>query len=110
MMNTQSLMYEHMYFAVSNHVSLHSQAASIVKFNGLNFSEWCEQVQFHIGVMDLDSALLNEKPAAVTVTSSDEQISFHKSWERSNRLSLMFMRMSTESNIKSTLKKIEEAR
>ena len=48
-------MCEHiLYFAVSIHVSLHSQATSVIKFNGFNFSKWCEQVQFHLGVLDLD--------------------------------------------------------
>ncbi|GAV80451.1 UBN2 domain-containing protein, partial [Cephalotus follicularis] len=90
-------------FAAFIHVSLHSQASSIMKFNGLNFSEWSEQVQFHLGVMDLDLALSTDKPAALTDTSSTEQRSFHKAWERLNRLSLMFMRMTVANNIKSTI-------
>nr|XP_016514638.1 PREDICTED: uncharacterized protein LOC107831390 [Nicotiana tabacum] len=57
----------------------------------LNFFEWCEQAQFHLGVIDLDLALLNDKPAAITNSSSADKKSFHKAWERSNRLSLMFM-------------------
>ncbi|KAH0653269.1 hypothetical protein KY289_030947 [Solanum tuberosum] len=34
---------------------------------------------------------------------------FHKSWERSNRLSLMFMRMTIANNIKSTIPQTENA-
>ncbi|GAV91167.1 hypothetical protein CFOL_v3_34566, partial [Cephalotus follicularis] len=90
-------------FAASILVSLHSQASSILKFNGLNFSEWSEQVQFHLGAMDLDLALSTDKPVAFTDTSSTEQMSFHKAWERSNRLSLMFMRMTVANNINSTI-------
>ena len=71
--------------------------------NGLNFSDWREQVQFHLGVLDLDLALQTEKPAAITETSSADERAFYKAWERSNRLSLMFMRMTIASNIKSTL-------
>ena len=51
------------YFAA---ISLHSQASSVALFNGLNFSEWSEQVKFHLGVLDLDLALLEDKPAAIT--------------------------------------------
>ncbi|XP_074267582.1 uncharacterized protein LOC141590996 [Silene latifolia] len=79
-------------------------------FNGLNFAEWSLQVQFHLGVLDLDLALLSEKPGDLTATSTAEQKSFHKAWEKSNRLSLMFMRMTVESNIKSTFKKTESAK
>ena len=108
----KALVCEHILFnfAASFPVSLQSQATSVIKFNGLNFSEWSEQVQFHLGVLDLDSALLSEKPAALTDASSADQRSFHKAWERSNRLSLMFMRMTVEDNIKSTFKKTENAK
>ncbi|KAK4713388.1 hypothetical protein R3W88_019295 [Solanum pinnatisectum] len=85
-------------------IPLHSHASSVTMFNGLNFSEWHEQVQFHLGVMDLDLALLNDKPTAIT------EKSFHKSWEHSNRLSLMFMRMTVANNIKSTISQTESAR
>ena len=84
-------------------VSLHSHASSVPLFNGLNFSDWWEQVQFHLGVLDLDLALQVEKPAAITDKSSTEEKALHKAWERSNRLSLMFMRMTVANNIKSTL-------
>jgi len=45
-------------------------------------------------------ALLTEELAAITDSSSAEQKSFHEDWERSNRLSLTFMRMIIENNIK----------
>jgi hypothetical protein len=104
-------MYEHyVILAVSVPVSLHSHASSVPMFNGLNFSDWCEQIQFHLGVLDLDLSLQSEKPTAITDTSSDDDKTFHDAWERSNRLSLMFMRMSVANNIKSTLPKTESAK
>ena len=107
----KALMNEHfIILAVSVPVSLPSYASPVPIFNGLNFSDWCEQVQFHLGVLDLDSALQVEKPAAITDTSSAEEKSYYKNWERSNRLSLMFMRMSIANNIKSALPKTESAK
>nr|XP_009772222.1 PREDICTED: uncharacterized protein LOC104222670 [Nicotiana sylvestris] len=91
-------------------IPFHSLASSVTVFNRLNFSEWREQVQFHLGVMDLDLALLNDKPATITDLSSADEKSYHKAWERSNRLSLMFMRMNIAKNIKSTIPQIESAR
>ncbi|XP_075077226.1 uncharacterized protein LOC142163969 [Nicotiana tabacum] len=96
--------------AYDSAIPFHSLASSVTVFNGLNFSEWREQVQFHLGVMDLDLALLNDKPAAITDSSSADEKSFHKAWERSNRLSLMFMRMNIANNIKSTIPQTESAR
>ncbi|KAL4275573.1 hypothetical protein AHAS_Ahas20G0120700 [Arachis hypogaea] len=44
----------------------------IVKFNGLNY-DWFEQIQFQLGTMDLDLALvINQKPTEITEISSEE--------------------------------------
>ena len=54
-------------------VALHSQATSVPVFNGLNFFYWSEQVQFHLGVLDLDLAIRIEKPIVITDDSSNEE-------------------------------------
>ena len=101
--NSESINLMNIYvFAV---VSLHSHASAVTIFNGLNFSEWREQVNFHLGVSDLDLAFLEEKPAAITDTSTEAEKIKHKAWDRSNRLCLSFMRMTIANNIKSTLPK-----
>ena len=84
-------------------VSLHSHASAVTIFNVLNFFEWREQVHFHLGILDLDLALLEEKPADITDTSNEAEKSKHKAWNRSNRLCLSFMRITIANNIKSTL-------
>ncbi|XP_016510068.1 uncharacterized protein LOC107827436 [Nicotiana tabacum] len=96
--------------AYDSAIPFHSLASSVTVFNGLNFSKWLEQVQFHLGVMDLNLALLNDKPAAITNSSSADEKSFHKAWEHSSMLSIMFMRMNIASNIKSTIPQTESAR
>ena len=58
--------------AVSVPVSLHSHASSVSILNGMNFSDWKEQVQFHLGVLDIDVALESEKPAAINSNNSAE--------------------------------------
>nr|KYP44837.1 hypothetical protein KK1_033643 [Cajanus cajan] len=83
---------------------------SVSVFNGLNFSDWREQIQFHLGVLDLDLAIQVEKPTAITDDNSNEEKVHYKAWEKSNRLSLIFMRMSIENNIKSALPKTESAK
>jgi len=107
---TQSINARHVLIAVSVSVSLHSHASSVPVFNGLNFPDWSEQVQFHLGVLDLDLAFQVEKPTAITDASSNEEKAHYKAWARSNRLSLMFMRMSIASNIKSALPKTDDAK
>jgi hypothetical protein len=79
--------------------------------NGTNFSDWKGQVQFHLGVLDLDIALHEfEKPLFLTDTSNAEEKDLYKAWEKSNRQSIMFMRMTIVKNIKTTLPKTYDAK
>ncbi|XP_059635840.1 uncharacterized protein LOC132278024 [Cornus florida] len=84
-------------------VSVNSYASSVPILNGTNFLEWNEQVQFNLGMLDLDLAFQIEKPTAITGESSEEEKSLYKVWEKSNRLSIMFMRMTIANNIQTTL-------
>jgi len=83
--------------------TLHSHASSIPTLNGSNFSEWYEKVQFTLCVFDLDLALLVEKHVNITTESNATQLNSMKVWERSNRLSLMFIRITIANNIKTSL-------
>jgi len=76
----------------------------------IEFSDWNEQVQFYLGVLDLDLAILEDKPATISDASSNEEKAHYKAWERSNRLSLMFMRMTIADNIKTILPKTNSAK
>jgi len=51
---TQSINLNHVIVVIYIHVSLHMHAMYVLVFNGLNFSDWSEQVQFHLRVLDLD--------------------------------------------------------
>ena len=60
--------------------------------NGINFSVCKEKVAFFLGVMDFNLALLYKKSTALTEISSPADIFAHQSWEKSNMLSLQFIR------------------
>ncbi|XP_063941162.1 uncharacterized protein LOC135149392 [Daucus carota subsp. sativus] len=96
--------------SVNTTSALNSYATSIVKLNGTNYSEWKEQVEFSLGVLELDMALLRDKPSPLTESSTPEEKKFHDDWERSNRLSMMFMRMVVDTNIKSSLPTTDNAK
>ena len=51
-------------------------------------------------MIDLDLALLNDKPTYNTGKTSEDEMSFHDLWVHSNRLSVMFMRITIGNNIK----------
>ena len=78
-------------------------------FDGSNFSEWYERVQFSLGVLDLNLALITDKPPEAMDDSTPEQVERSKAWARSNRLSLMFMKMTIANNIKTSVPQTEFA-
>jgi DMSO reductase anchor subunit len=82
---------------------MQSHASSVIVFNGLNFAEWNEQVQFHLGAQNLDMALLLDKSDVVTDESNKEDKAPMANWEHSNRLCLMFLRMMIDGKIKIAL-------
>ena len=96
--------------AVSAPIALNSHASFVPILTGTNFSEWKEQVEFTLGVLDLDLAFLIEKPTDLTDKSSADEKSLFHAWERSNRLSVKFMRMTIANNIKTTLPQSENAK
>uniref|UniRef100_A0A6N2KXP8 Retrotransposon Copia-like N-terminal domain-containing protein n=1 Tax=Salix viminalis TaxID=40686 RepID=A0A6N2KXP8_SALVM len=95
---------------VSLPTHLNSHASSVPILTGTNFSEWKEQVEFTLGVLDLDLALLKDKPDPLTDKSTPEEKTLFNAWERSDRLSIMFLRMTIASNIKTSLPKPENAK
>lgn len=82
---------------------------TIVSINAC-FSDWCEQVQFHLDVLDLNIALWIEKPVGLSNLSRSEEKAFHKAWERTNRLNTMFMWMTIANNINIVLPQVETAK
>lgn len=95
-------------FAASS--NMFATANSVLKFNGLNYDEWSEQIRFTLGIMALDLAILTEEPSAITDDSSETEKSRYEACERSNRLSLNLMRMTMAESIKPSMPKTENAR
>ncbi|XP_023633333.1 uncharacterized protein LOC111828966 [Capsella rubella] len=77
---------------------------------GTSFSEWKEKVEFTLGVLDMDLALREEEPDPLTIISTEEEKALHKAWEKANRMSMMFLRMTIASNVKTSLSDVEKAK
>ena len=54
--------------------SLYSLVSGMTVFDGSNFSEWYERVQFSLGVLDLDLTLITDKLLEATDDSTPEQV------------------------------------
>ena len=56
---------------------------------GNNYKEWKKQIDFTLGIADINMALREAKPADLTDTSTAAEKDYFTKWERSNRLSLL---------------------
>ncbi|KAK6115223.1 hypothetical protein DH2020_007492 [Rehmannia glutinosa] len=77
---------------------------------GLTSLEWCEQIQFHLGVLDLDLAFQVEKPIAIATLAVMLRNLSIPPLGKIKQMNPMFMRMSIANNIKSTLPHTKNAK
>ena len=77
------------FFAVMQHANF-SDICDILKLNGENIKIWKERIVLHLGCMDIDYAIRKDDPPINEINTQDE-IFVHEQWERSNRLSVMFI-------------------
>ena len=62
----------------------------IPKLKGDNYKVWKERTLLHLGCMDIDYDIKKDKPT-ITDTSTTAKKALCEQWERSNRLSVMFI-------------------
>ncbi|KAI3816586.1 hypothetical protein L1987_16288 [Smallanthus sonchifolius] len=77
---------------------------------GANFASWRDSIKLTLGMMDLDYALRQDAPDALTAESSADQKSEHAKWERSNRMSLMIIKNSISVAIRGAIPDSDNAK
>ena len=81
-----------------------SSSNPVIKFNGLNYAEWSEQINFQLGVMNLNLAIVTDgKPKAIMDTSTTAEKSYFEAWKKSNRSGLNLMRMTMAESVKPSM-------
>ena len=53
--------------------------------------------------MDIDYAIRKDEPPAITETSEHDVVDLYEKWERSNRLSVMFIKTNISANIRGSV-------
>uniref|UniRef100_A0A803M5E7 Integrase catalytic domain-containing protein n=1 Tax=Chenopodium quinoa TaxID=63459 RepID=A0A803M5E7_CHEQI len=91
---------------------------NIPELRGDNYKVWKERVLLQLGWMDIDYAIRKDEPPAITEDSTQDAISLYEKWERSNRLSVMFIKtkictsirgsVDKHTNVKELIKAIDE--
>ncbi|XP_059654794.1 uncharacterized protein LOC132301569 [Cornus florida] len=70
---------------------------------GSNFSDWKDEIIFNLGFGDLDLAIRSDEPPKPTDTSGAEVKKEWDKWDRSNRLSLMYIKNNIPKYIKGAI-------
>ena len=75
----------------------------IPELRGDNYKVWKERILLHLGWMDIDYAIRKDEPPAVTEESTLGEIALYERWERSNRLSAMFIKTKITASIRGSV-------
>uniref|UniRef100_A0A2N9GEG7 Retrovirus-related Pol polyprotein from transposon TNT 1-94 n=1 Tax=Fagus sylvatica TaxID=28930 RepID=A0A2N9GEG7_FAGSY len=84
--------------------------SDIPELKGDNYKIWKERVLLHLGWMDIDYAIRKDEPPSPTNTSTTADIALYERWERSNRLSVMFIKTKIFAGIRGSVDQHEKVR
>ncbi|XP_061358310.1 uncharacterized protein LOC133302537 [Gastrolobium bilobum] len=83
--------------------ALNNNNATVEMLTGSNYKKWKQDIEFALGIVDLDFALRQNEPRRPTDESTDSQRAHYARWEKSNRLSLIAMKRSIAEHLLSGL-------
>ena len=75
----------------------------IPELKGENYKMWKERILLHLGWMDIDFAIRHDEPLTVDDDSEPYEINLYERWERSNRLSVMFIKQKLSAAIRGSV-------
>ena len=93
------------YFAITQYANYFDIKLEILELKGDNYKVWRERVLLHLGCMDFYYAIRKDKPPAITTTSTLDVMRLNEQWERSNCLSIMFVKTHICAGIRGSMEK-----
>ncbi|KAH7537271.1 hypothetical protein FEM48_Zijuj03G0075100 [Ziziphus jujuba var. spinosa] len=90
-------------------VKFSNMKCDVLKLKGDNYKVWKERILLHLGWMDIDYARKDEPPKIIE-TSTPNQVDLYEKWERSNRLSVMFIKTKISTAIRGSIKQYSNVR
>uniref|UniRef100_A0A1U7XG09 Uncharacterized protein LOC104236374 n=1 Tax=Nicotiana sylvestris TaxID=4096 RepID=A0A1U7XG09_NICSY len=81
-----------------------TQLNSIETLTSSKYKKWKQDVEIVLGLMDLDFALIEQKPADPTATNTADEKAKYEKWMKANKLNLMIMKRSISDHIKDAIK------
>ena len=82
----------------------------IPELKGDNYKIWKERILLHLGWMDIDYAIRKDEPQAITEISTPSEITLYERWERSNRLSVAFIKTKINAGLRGSIDQYNNVR
>ena len=80
----------------------------ILELRGDNYKIWKERILLHLGYMDIDYAIRKSEPPEVTEESTPTEVALYERWEKSNRLSVMFIKTKITAGIRGSVEQYDK--
>ncbi|RZB52401.1 Desumoylating isopeptidase 1 isoform B [Glycine soja] len=77
---------------------------------GDNYKVWKERILLHLGWVDIDYAIRKDEPPTITETSEPNAVDLYEKWERSNRLSVMFIKTNISTRFRGSVDQHDKVR
>ncbi|KAL4271452.1 hypothetical protein GQ457_13G004180 [Hibiscus cannabinus] len=74
----------------------------IPKLTSENFKFWKESILLQLGCLDIDYAIRKSEPS-ITDNSNQADLALYEKWERSNRLSIMFIKSKVPADVRGSI-------
>ena len=97
-------------FTVVQSANFSDFKCDIPELNGDNYKIWKERILLHLGWMDIDFAIRKNEPAGITEASEPDAVDLYEKWERSNRLSVMFIKTKISAGIRGSIEQYEKVK
>ena len=83
--------------------SLPMQLTSVKTLNGTNYEDWKESLGLYLAITNMDLALREAEPPALTDQSTVADKASREKWDHSNRVCLMVMKYTMEKSIRQSI-------
>ncbi|KAL4284856.1 hypothetical protein GQ457_16G014820 [Hibiscus cannabinus] len=74
----------------------------ILELTSENFKFWKENILLQLGCLDIDYAIRKSEPS-ITDNSNQANLALHEKWERSNLLSIMFIKSKVPADVRGSI-------
>ncbi|XP_027342301.1 uncharacterized protein LOC113855049 [Abrus precatorius] len=90
--------------------SLPMQLTSVKILNGTNYEDWKESLDLYLAITNMDLALRENEPPALTAKSTAAHKTSREKSKHSNRVCLMVMKYTMEKSIRQSIQESNNAK